>query len=73
MTETDEAIRARIDAEWLDRGREIVARERDLNRSRDSLAWEMGDWANSLERSHVSGRMATGRGWPPSLRCLSAR
>ena len=52
MIETDEAIRARIDAEWLDRGREIVARERDLNRSRDSLAWEMGDWANSLERSH---------------------
>ena len=44
MIGTDEAIRARIDAEWLDRGREIVARERDLNRSRDGLAWEMGDW-----------------------------
>ena len=47
MIETDEAIKARIDAEWLDRGREIVAWERDLNRSRNSLAWEMGDWANS--------------------------
>ena len=35
-----------------------------------------GRWATgrtALERSHVSGRMATGRGWPPSLRYLSAR
>ena len=56
MTGTGGAIRGRIDVEWLDQDREIVARERDLNRARDSPAWEMGDRANSLERPHG--------GWP---------
>lgn len=44
MIESSEAIRTRIDAEWLAEGKALVARERDLDRSRDTLAWEVGDW-----------------------------
>ena len=50
MIETGEAIRARIDADWLDEGREIVKRE--LDGARDSLAWQMGDWAVDRETSY---------------------
>ena len=44
MIEPEEQVRARIDAEWLAEGRAIVDREREMERARDSLAWEMGDW-----------------------------
>ncbi len=52
MIETGEAIRARIDADWLDEGRKIVERERELDGARDSLAWQMGDWAAGRETSY---------------------
>ena len=52
MIETGDAIRARIDADWLDEGREIVKRERELDGARDSLAWQMGDWAVDRETSY---------------------
>jgi len=44
MIEPSEQIRARLDAEWEDRGLSLAAREREMDRARDSLAWEMGDW-----------------------------
>jgi len=45
MIEPSEQIRARIDAEWEEKGLSIVAREREFDRGLDGIAWEMGDWA----------------------------
>ncbi len=52
MIEAQEDIRARIDAEWLAEGQAIVARERSLERTRDSLAWELGDWIAGRETAY---------------------
>ena len=49
MIESSEQIRAGIDAAWLEEGRALVAREQDMDRARDTLAWEMGDWVADRE------------------------
>ncbi len=59
MIEPSEQIKARIDAEWLDEGRAIVAREREMELARDGLAWEMGDWIVGRETAYGDmGRLA---------------
>ena len=55
MIEPSEQIKARIDAEYADKGRSIVAREREHDRGLDGIAWEMGDWA--CERPPAYGDM----------------
>ena len=43
MIEPGEQIKARLDTDWLEEARALAARERQMDRARDSLAWEMGD------------------------------
>ena len=55
MIEPSEQIKARLDAEYADKGRSIAEREREHDRSLDGIAWEMGDWA--CERPPAYGDM----------------
>ena len=43
MIESREQIEARLDAEFLDDVRALVATQRQLDRDQDSVAWKMGD------------------------------
>ena len=80
MIEPSEQIKARIDAEYADKGRSIVAREREHDRGLDGIAWEMGDWAcerppayGDMTRLAGRDRCAVGYAEEPRLGCAADR